>query len=125
MPPLRAPNMRFTPAAFEIFGRLMTVLLDHSPLGSSTAQGVHTWVRLNGGYAVGWTGGPHPTEIAAALIAAAEDDDTTTVLSPGDVVPFDMSDPGRVRLLVRGMPVELEGCETIGVEAEYALPLGI
>jgi hypothetical protein len=87
MTPLRAPDMRFASAAYEIFGRLMTVLFDHSPLRSSTAQGVHTWVRLDGGYAVGWTGGPHPTEIAEALIALAEDNDTTTVLTPATWCP--------------------------------------
>lgn len=69
---------------------------------------------------MGWTGGPHPSEVAEALVALAEDNDTTTVLTPGDVVLFDMRNPGRVRLLVRGMPVELEGFETIGVEVEHA-----
>ncbi len=120
MAPLRVPGMRFTPVAFETFGRLMTVLLDHSLLRGSTVRGVHTWVRLDGGYAVGWTGGPHPSEIVEALVALAEDNDATTVLTPGDVVPFDMSNPGRVRLLVRGMPVELEGFETVGIEVELA-----
>jgi hypothetical protein len=39
------------------------------------------------------------------------------------MVPFDMSDPGRVRLLLRDMPVELEGYETAGIERERAMPL--
>jgi hypothetical protein len=120
MTPFCAENMRYTRAAYEAFGRLMTVLLDSGPLRHGGIRNVHTWTRLDGGYAVGWSGGPHPAEVAEELVTIAEDKARTSVLKPGDVVLFDMINPGRVRLLVRGMPVELEGWDTTGMTTKFA-----
>jgi hypothetical protein len=110
-----------TPEAFEIFGRLATAIFDITSLRGSTARGVNVWVRLGGGFAVSWTGGPHAREIADELVAIADDEAMTDVLLPGDVVNPDPTAGGRLILSVRGMPVELEGLDTTGISAELAV----
>lgn len=55
------PARRVTGAALEggapharVFGPLMAVLLDRTPLSGSTAQGVRTWELMKGGFGVTW-----------------------------------------------------------------------
>ena len=110
---------RGTPASYETFGRLMTLIFDMSPLSGSTASGISVWERLGGGFAVSWNGGPHAAEVATALEHLAEDDDVTTVVSPGDVTDVVQHD-GTATLRLRGVVVELRPHDTVGVAAEWA-----
>lgn len=113
---------RGTPEYYETFGRVMEVLLDCTPLGSSTARGLRVWQVIPSGFGLDWTGGPHAMEIARALQQAADDVEMTHVLSPGDVSDIAERAYGDgVSLRVRGLLLQLRPTDTIGEAGEREL----
>jgi hypothetical protein len=104
---------------YETLGRVLRCMFDlGATLRTPTARAFHFWRRLEGGYAMEWTGGPHAVEVLAELEALAADDEVTGALSPGDITEAEEYSPGAVSFRVRGVLFQLRPVDTIGVEAD-------
>lgn len=109
------PHFRDRPVLFEALGRLLLALRTMHCRDSMPS--LDYWVSIDGHLALEWFHGAHASEIAERLVVGSHDSEVGE-LRDGQVTgswSF-AEDAYTVNLVVRGVRVQLRGCEPIGFE---------